>query len=94
MTTTNLNCPQGELHIFASAYGYITLNTKKQICSFLRLEDEVISFKIVNSQMQQNAVLCGLFDIAAAVELAAGSNPVYSLPVGCHCDEGSPHALP
>lgn len=75
LTTTNVDCALGEVRIFDSAYSYVTLNTQKQIYSFLRPEEDVVTFKTVNSQMQNDLSSCGLFAIAAAAELSAGSNP-------------------
>ena len=36
ITTTNINCEAGEVRVFDSLYKYISLDIKKQVCSFLR----------------------------------------------------------
>ena len=82
VTVSNLNPKDGSCS-FNSASIYdsirpmsITLNLKKQICSFTRPTSEAFVFELMNIQTQTNSSDCGVFALAAAVELVEGHNPV------------------
>lgn len=79
-TTTNVGCEPGEVLVFDSLYNYISLDTKKQICSFWRPRQEVVQLGLANMQRQPDSSSCGLFAIAVATAIAHGNNP----PICCN----------
>ena len=76
LVTTNAGCPKGTVKIFDSAfYGDLKLDTKNQICSFLRPQGKGVNFHVIDMQTQRDSGACGLYAIAVAVELVAGGDP-------------------
>lgn len=75
VAATNAGCSKGEVKIFDSAYSHLTLDTKKQICSFLRPQENRIKFVIANMQCQDGPGSCGLYAIAVCAALVAGKDP-------------------
>ena len=62
--------------IYDSLYMHVALDTKKQICSFVRPKNNEFTFDIANTQHQTNSSDCGLFAIAFATELVHSQSPV------------------
>ena len=44
ITVSNINCPTNCVNIYDSLYNYITLQTNKQICSFIRSDQNILQF--------------------------------------------------
>ena len=51
------------------------MDTKKQICSFLRPQSKTVLFELMNIQMQESLNDCGLHAIAIATELVYERDP-------------------
>ena len=51
------------------------MDTKKQICSFLRPQSKTVRFELMNIQMQESLNDCGLHAIAIATELVYERDP-------------------
>ena len=62
--------------IYDSLYMHVALDTKEQICSFVRPKNYKFTFDIANTQHQTNSSDCGLFAIAFATELVHSQSPV------------------
>ena len=56
-------------------YAFIDMDTKLQICSFIRPSCDVLTLRMPNIQRQPNSCDCGVFSIAVATELALGRDP-------------------
>ena len=75
ITATDVGCEPGNVYIYDSMHQYITLNCKKQICSFLKPKQKVLNFCLINMQSQTDSSSCGLFAIAVATALTYGIDP-------------------
>ena len=75
VTVTDVGCEPGHVYIYDSMHQYITLNCKKQICSFLKPRQKVLKFCFVNMQSQTDSSSCGLFAIAVATAITYGKDP-------------------
>ena len=53
----------------------VDMDTKKQICSFMKSKSKVVRFELMNIQMQENLNDCGLYAIACATELVYKRDP-------------------
>ena len=69
ITISNLYSPPDCVYIYDSLHNFVTLQTKKQICSIIRSEKEHLKFCIMNVETQKDMVSCGLFAVAFATEL-------------------------
>ena len=76
IVVSNVGCKKAVVNIYDSAYNFLSLNTKKQICSLWQPSSDQVEFKLVNVQRQPNSSDCGLFAIANATELAHGRDPL------------------
>ena len=77
ITTTNINCEAGEVRVFDSLYKpYVSLDIKKQVCSFLKPSSKFLTINIMDMQKQPDSSSCGLFAIAVATALTHGLDPV------------------
>ena len=76
ITVSNINCPTNCVNIYDSLYNYITLQTKKQICSFIRSDQNILQFRMADVESQKDGISCGLYAIAFATELCDGGDPV------------------
>lgn len=70
---SNINCDSNHINVYDSAYAFINMDTKLQICSSVRPS----CFNPANAkiQCQPNTFDCGVFSIATATELAFGRDP-------------------
>ena len=75
VTATDIGCEPGIVKIYDSKYNYMTLDTKKQICSFLKPKQQVLHFHFVSMQAQPDSSSCGLFAVAVATALTYGTVP-------------------
>lgn len=75
IVVSNVGCDSGVLNVFDSAYNYLDLDTKNQICSMWRPSMDSVELRLVNVQQQPNSSDCGLFAITNATELAHGREP-------------------
>lgn len=71
-----VHCPMNCVDIYDSMNNYITLQTKEQICSFIRSDLNTLQFCMVNVESQKDFISCGLYAIA---ELCNGGDPVSCL---------------
>ncbi len=77
ITVTNLYCKnRNAVELYDSAYSGLSLHTKKQICSIVKLGYEFndIEFKIMDVQRQKDTSSCGLFATAFATEFCLSNN--------------------
>ena len=70
-----------------SAYNFLSLNTKQQICSLWQPSSDQVEFQLVNVQRQLNSSDCGLFAIANATELAHGRDTMLCMWDTCQMRE-------
>ena len=75
ITVSNINCDSDTVNVYDSAYALIDMDTKLQICSFIRPSCDVLTLRMPNIQHQPNSFDCGVFSIATATELALGRDP-------------------
>ena len=71
----------------ASAYNFLSLNTKQQICSLWQPSSDQVEFQLVNVQRQPNSSDCRLFAIANATELAHGRDTMLCMWDTCQLCE-------
>ena len=76
ITVSNIGCEVGTVRVYDRAYAFINLDTKLQICSFVRPACRTLTLLMPNVQRQPNGYDCGLFAIATATELALGRDPI------------------
>lgn len=55
--------------------GTVSMDIKKQVCSFMKTRRRTLRFEIMNIQMQENLNDCGLYAIAHATELTYKRDP-------------------
>lgn len=72
---SNVNCDSNTINVYNSAYAYIDMDTKHQICSLVRPACDILTLRMPNIQRQPNSFDCGVFAIATATELALGKDP-------------------
>ena len=78
ITVSNIYCKKNEVVIYDSLFMGLSLRTKLQICSIVKMFDlSSIKFLISNMQQQNDSSSCGLFAIAAATELTHGLDPTF-----------------
>ena len=77
IVVSNFGCSEGTLNIYDSMYPTLSLQTKKQICSFWKSPIDQITFQMVNVQRQPNASDSGhgVFAVAVATEIVHGKDP-------------------
>jgi len=75
ITVSNVNCDSNIINVYDSAYAYIDMDTKHQICSLVRPACDILTLRMPNIQRQPNSFDCGVFAIATATELALGRDP-------------------
>ena len=72
IVVSNVGCEAGVVNIFDSAYNFLDLNMKKQICSLWQPSFNEVELRLVNIQHQPNGSDCA---IACATELAHDRDP-------------------
>ena len=87
IVVSNVGCKKAVVNIYDSAYNFLSLNTKKQICSLWQPSSDQVEFQLVNVQRQPNSSDCGLFAIANATELAHGRDPLLCMWDACQMRE-------
>ena len=75
ITVSNINCDSDTVNVYDSAYAFIDMDMKLQICSFIRPSCDVLTLRMPNIQHQPNSFDSGVFSIATATELALGRDP-------------------
>ena len=70
-----------------SAYNFLSLNIKQQICSLWQPSSDQVEFQLVIVQQQPNSSDCGLFAIANVTELAHGQDPMLCMWDTCQMRE-------
>ncbi len=77
ITVSNIGCDVSVVNIYDSYANSVSIQTKKDICSFWRSSMNFATFRLVNFQRQLNTKDCGLFAIAVAAELVGNTgNPL------------------
>lgn len=57
----------------------ISMDIRKQVCSFMKTRSRTLRFEIMDVQMQENLNNCGLYVIACATELIPTKGPMQGL---------------
>lgn len=78
ITISNIGCTSDSVSVFDSAYAFIDMDGKKQVCSLMKPTGDVLFMEFVNIQHQGNGSDCGLFALACATDLAYGRDPFLS----------------
>ena len=87
IVVSNVGCKKAVVNIYDSAYNFLSLNTKQQICSLWQPSSDQVEFQLVNVQRQPNSSDCGLFAIANATELAHGRDTMLCMWDTCQMRE-------
>ena len=74
-SVSTLNCDEGSINIYGSAFNDLDHDSKAQIYSILKFYGKFIKLHTVPVQHQAGGSDCGLFAIAFAVALCFGLNP-------------------
>ena len=74
-SVSTLNCDEGSINIYDSAFNDLDHDSKAQISSILKFDGKFIKLHKVPVQHQAGGSDCGLFAIAFAVALCFGLNP-------------------
>ena len=78
ITVSNIGCRSDSVYVFDSAYAFIDMDGKKQVCSLMKPTGDVLFMDFVNIQHQGNGSDCGLFALACATDLVYGRDPFLS----------------
>ena len=78
VTVSNVDCETDTVDVYDSAYSWLNLDSKKQICSLVRPSSKLLQIRMVNIQRQGNSSDCGLFALASATSLVNGRDPFLS----------------
>ncbi len=73
---TNKGIQDRALVFYSKLPKKLSLDLKRQICSFVRPSAKTFMFDILNIMPQTNSYDCGIFSIANATELLYGRNPL------------------
>ena len=72
ITISNIGCGSDSVNVFDSAYAFIDMDGKKQVCSLMKPSGDILIMDFVNIQHQGNGSDCGLFALACATDLVYG----------------------
>lgn len=78
ITISNIGWRSDSVCVFDSAYAFIDVDGKKQVCSLMKPTRDVLFMDFVNIQHQGNGSDCGLFALACGTDLVYGQDPSLS----------------
>ena len=78
ITISNIGCGSDSVNVFDSAYAFINMDGKKQVCLLMKPSGDVLIMNFINIQHQGNGSDRGLFALACATDLVYGRDSFLS----------------